>query len=79
MTKGQKKKITVKTIPGEAVFVASVDILNHIAETYLYMASSAETKEDAQSWQSVSDQINEWIKRTYHSAESSYEDQDEEW
>jgi hypothetical protein len=43
------------------------------------MASSAETKEDAQSWQSVSDQINEWIKRTYHSAESSYEDQDEEW
>jgi hypothetical protein len=79
MTKGQKKKVIVKTFPGEAVFVASADILNHIADTYLYMASSAETEEEAESWQSVSEQIKEWIEKTYHSHETSSEDLDEEW
>lgn len=76
MSKGQKKKVTVKTLPGEAVFVASIDILNHIAETYLYMAQASDSTEEAQSWADVASQINEWIKKTYHS-EGNYSD--EEW
>lgn len=76
MSKGQRKKITVKTQPGEAVFVASADILSHIAETYDYMASVADTKEEADSWQQVAEEIRYWVERTYHTEGESF---DEEW
>ena len=71
-----KKKVTVKVSSGQAVFVASVDILNHIAETYLYMASASDLKEESQSWTDVADSIKEWIGKTYVPEEQSYE---EEW
>jgi len=76
MSKSQKKKVTVKTLPGEAVFVASVDVFNHIMETYIYMADSAATVEEAESWKSVVFQIDEWVKKTYHSDGDQIE---EEW
>lgn len=76
MSKGQKRKVTVKTMPGEAVFVASVDVLKHIAETYVYMSSQSSSKQEADSWIDVAEQINQWIQKTYHS-ESDYSD--EEW
>lgn len=76
MSKGQKKKVTVKVMPGEAVFVASVDILQHIAETYIHISKEAQTQEDADSWLSVAYQIDEWISKTYYSGEEDYE---EEW
>lgn len=76
MSKGQKKKITIKIVPGEAVFVAPIDVLQHIADTYLYMSDQSETQDDKNSWMLVCDQINEWIERTYYSGEDNYE---EEW
>lgn len=76
MSKGQKKKVIVKLHPGEAVFVASVDILDHIKTTYLYMASATDDKEEKQSWINVADQVQEWIGKTYFSGENDYE---EEW
>lgn len=76
MSKGQKKKVTVKTFPGEAVFVASIDVFKHIAETYSYMASEALSKEEAELWMDVVNQINEWTEKTYHSESDST---DEEW
>lgn len=76
MSKGQKKKVIVKLHPGEAVFVASLDILEHIKATYLYMASSSEDKSEKQSWIDVADQVQDWIGKTYFSGENGYE---EEW
>ena len=76
MSKGYKKKITVKTVPGEAVFVAPVEVLNHIAETYEYMASSSDTIEEINSWQQVAVDIRYWIARTYHKDGENFS---EEW
>lgn len=76
MSKGQKKKITVKILPGEAVFVAPVEVLQHISDTYIHLSGQSETKEEMESWASVSDHINEWISRTYYSGQENYE---EEW
>lgn len=72
-----KKKVTVKVNPGEAIFVASVETLSHIAETYSYMASSCEDKNEAQAWNSVSEDILEWISQTQYS--SQVDDFEEEW
>lgn len=74
---GTKKKITLKINKGEAAFIAPVEVLQHIAETYDYMASCCETKEEAQSWTSVSQDINSWIQKTYHSGQE--DDLEEEW
>jgi len=75
MTKVQKKKLILKILPGEAAIVASVDILEHMYETYLYMASSADSVE-SDSWQSVAELIREWIDKTQYSDQGDYE---EEW
>lgn len=76
MSKGQKKKVTVKIVPGEAVFVAPADVLQHISDTYLYMSEQSDTQDEKNSWMLVSHQINEWLERTYYSGEDNYE---EEW
>jgi hypothetical protein len=76
MSKGSKKKVTVKTLPGEAVVVAPIEVLTHIIKTYQFMSTSAETEEEEEFCKLVALRINEWIKKTYHS-ESDY--QDEEW
>jgi hypothetical protein len=75
MSKGQKKKLILKIFPGEAAIVASVDVLEHIYETYLYMASSTDSVESG-SWQSVAELIREWIDKTQYSDQGDYE---EEW
>lgn len=76
MSKGQKKKVTVKVLPGEAVVVASLDVLEHVISTYAYMSESSATKEEAQSWLDVSRMFQEWVSKTYYSGGDSYE---EEW
>lgn len=75
MSKGQKKKLILKILPGEAAFVASVDVMEHIYETYMYMASSTDSVESV-SWQSVAELIREWIDKTHYSGQGDYE---EEW
>lgn len=76
MSKGQKKKVTVKIIPGEAVFVAPIEMLQHISDTYMHLSTQADTTEESDSWSAVSDHINEWISKTYYSGQENYE---EEW
>lgn len=76
MSKGQKKKITIKIVPGEAVFVAPVEVLQHISATYLHIASQTESLEDSESWKNVSHEIDQWIEQTYYSGQGDYE---EEW
>lgn len=75
MSKKQKKKVTVKIFPGEAVFVASADILEHISFTYKFMAKDCNDPEEAASWMAVSDQVQLWLNKTYNSGDY---DQDEE-
>jgi hypothetical protein len=74
---GVRKKVTVKVNPGEAVFVASLEVLQHIAGTYSYMASSCDNKEEADSWNAVSEDILSWITDTYYSGQA--DDFEEEW
>lgn len=76
MSKAQKKKITIKIVPGEAVLVAPIEVLEHISTTYLHIAGESKSLEEAESWKRVSEDIDEWIKRTYYSGQDDYE---EEW
>lgn len=77
MSKGLKKKISVKLLPGQAVFVADAEVLQHIAETYMYLSDSAETQEEKQSWITVSEDIIRSLNETYHSGQDN--GQEEEW
>lgn len=77
MSKGIKKKVTVKILPGEAVFATSVEVLQHIAETYALLAEGCDTQEDKLSWLSVSEDISNWISQTYYSGQEN--EQEEEW
>ena len=72
-----KKKVTLKIDVGQAAYVANIDILHHIAKTYLELSRTCESPEDAVAWQSVADDIYLWSKKTYNSLEEDYED--EEW
>lgn len=72
-----KKKVTLKIDLGQAAYVADIDILHHIAETYLELSSNCENPEEALAWQSVAEDIYNWSKKTYNSLEEEYED--EEW
>lgn len=76
MSKGIKKKINLKIIPGEAVLVASVDIMNHIIDTYTYMSKEASSKEEAMAWMDVANLVQEWLTNTEYSGEFNEE---EEW
>ncbi len=73
----QKKKVTVKVLPGQAVFVADISVLHHIAETYNDFASSFSDPKDKQAWYDVASAIYEWSEQTYFNPDSDYSD--EEW
>lgn len=72
-----KKRITVKIDPGQAVYVADRDVLTHIAETYTHIARSCEDKNESASWVRVSEQIIDWISKTYHSGQVDVDE--EKW
>jgi hypothetical protein len=71
-----KKKVNIKVLPGQAVFVADVSILEHIAQVYESMSFEERSQEDKQAWLNVSLSIKDWIDRTYVPEEEQYE---EEW
>ena len=76
MSKKQKKKVIVKVTPGEAVFVTSAEILEHIIATYELMGSDCADPQEAESWFSVSNDIRIWLEKTYYSGENSeYEEE----
>lgn len=77
MSKGLKKKISVKILPGQAVFVTDVEVLQHIADTYKYLSETAETQAEKQSWIAISEDVLSWINETYHSGQD--DGQEEEW
>jgi hypothetical protein len=72
-----KKKVNVKINSGEAIFVAPVEVLQHIAETYYYMSMSCEEAQEKESWLNVSSDIQDWISKTYFDGTVSGED--DEW
>lgn len=72
-----KKKINVKINSGEAIFVAPVEVLQHIAETYYYMSMSCEDVQEKESWLNVSSDIQDWISRTYF--DGTLSDEDDDW
>jgi DNA-binding transcriptional regulator YbjK len=73
----QKKKVTVKILPGQAVYVADISTLEHMSKLYRSMSDKCETQEEKQSWIEVSEQINKAILETYFSPEKNIDD--EEW
>jgi hypothetical protein len=73
----QKKKVSVKINSGEAVFVAPVEVLYHIAETYHYMSSSCQNPQEKESWLNVSLGIQQWISKTHF--DGTVRDEDDEW
>lgn len=73
----QKKKVTVKVLPGQAVYVADLAKLEHISELYRSMSNECETEEERLAWLEVSEEINKWIFETYFNPEEDH--QDEEW
>lgn len=79
MTKkhGIKKKVTLKLLPGEAVFVSNIETLEHIAQTYSYMAETCEDNNEVESWLEVAASIRDWISNTYYSGQE--EDFEEDW
>lgn len=72
-----KKKINVKVAPGEAVVVADVAVLEHIAVMYESMAETELDKDAKRAWINVSLSVKEWIAKTYVPIKEEYED--EEW
>jgi len=71
-----KKKVTVKVAPGQAVFVADLNVLDHIKSTYIYMSQNCEDSNEANSWVQITKDIDEWIEKTYVPEQGNYE---EEW
>lgn len=71
-----KKKVNVKILPGQAIYVADVATLQHISELYRQMSEESATEEERLSWIQVSEDINEAIFQTYYNPEDSI---DEEW
>jgi len=72
----QKKKINIKVLPGQAVYVCEVEILQHISELYRTMSEQAQTEEDRLAWLQISEEVNQAIFDTYYNPEDTY---DEEW
>ena len=71
-----KKKVNVKVLPGQAIYVANVETLQHISELYREMSGQSSTEEERLSWLQVSEEINDAIFQTYFNPEDSNE---EEW
>jgi len=80
MTKKQsyKKKVSVKLVPGQALFVADIEVMNHIIQVYSDMSVTCQNDDESNAWMDVALQIEEWCNKTYHSGDTQ-EDYEEEW
>lgn len=72
----QKKKVTVKITPGEAIFVADMEVLKHIMGTYADMAKSSKEQADIEYFNSIVSEILDWTTKTFYSGQA---DDEEEW
>lgn len=78
MTKKQnaKKKVTVKVLPGQAIYVADLSRFEHIISVYESLAHECVEKEEKEAWTNIILDIQQWMQDTYYNPEGSYE---EEW
>lgn len=70
-----KKKVTVKLTPGQAVYVADIDKLQHIMDLYASMADQCPDPTEKQAWMNIVEELQLSISETYFNPE----DEDEEW
>lgn len=71
-----KKKVSVKLLPGEAVFVASTEVLGHIMQTYITMGDQEENPEYKDFWYDVAASISEWMQNTHNTSEDFSNEED---
>jgi hypothetical protein len=76
--KSQKKKVIVKVNPGEAVFVANLEILTGIMDNYAAMAKEAKDPKIKEAYSDIVSQILDWTTRTFYSGQGDGDDGDEE-
>jgi hypothetical protein len=72
----QKKKVTVKVMPGEAIFVADMEVLKGIMDVYSNMAKESKDEKDIKYYSSIVSQILDWTTKTFYSGQA---DDEEEW
>lgn len=72
-----KKKVSVKLLPGEAIYVASIEVLTHIMDTYKTFGDQESDKEYKEFWYGVSNSIAEWMQSTKNKMEEF--DNEEDW
>jgi hypothetical protein len=72
-----KKKVNVKVLPGQAVYVANMERFDHIISMYDSMAKNSGDKEEKRSWLQIADEIRSHVRETYFSPEEDYAD--EKW
>jgi len=78
MTKktSHRKKVSVKLMPGEAVYVASIEILDHIANTYTILGDEEQNPEYKEQWYGIAQSITEWVNGTINNTEESEVEED---
>ena len=72
----QKKKVTVKVMPGEAIFVADMEVLKGIMDVYSNMAKESKDEKDIKYYSSIVSQILDWTTKTFYSGQA---DDEEDW
>jgi hypothetical protein len=72
-----KKKVTVKLLPGQAIYVADMDRFDHIISIYESFAKDCVDREEKRSWLEIADEIRISVRDTYFSPEEDYAD--EKW
>jgi hypothetical protein len=78
--KSQKKKVILKVNPGEAIFVADLQVLTDIMDTYSSMTKEAKDPKEKEAYSDIVSQILDWTTRTYYSGQGDSDDGDEqEW
>jgi len=78
--KSQKKKVILKVNPGEAIFVADLQVLTDIMDTYSTMTKEAKDPKEKEAYSHIVSQILDWTTRTYYSGQGDSDDSDEqEW
>lgn len=78
--KSQKKKVIVKLNPGEAIFIAKLETLTDIMDTYAAMSKESKDPKTKEEYSEVVSQILDWTTRTYYSGQGDGDDVDEqEW
>jgi hypothetical protein len=76
--KSQKKKVIVKVNPGEAIFVANLEVLTGIMDNYAAMAKEAKDPKSKEAYSDIVSQILDWTTRTFYSGQGDGDDGDEE-